>query len=74
MSRGIVCSVLTIAAVFFGVLALATLIPHSGKTISDLGYYSWCPFAPWSTLTLMMLGSVSWAVRQHIRSLPEERA
>src|SRR5580700_384100 len=56
MSRGIVCWLLLIGAVFFGVLALATLTPYPTKMVSDLGYYTLCPFAPWSTLTLLMLG------------------
>ena len=70
MSRGTMCSLLLIAAVFFGVMAIVTLIPYQTRMMSDLGYFSMCPFAPWSTLTLLMLGGVCWSVRKHIKGLP----
>jgi hypothetical protein len=38
--------------------------------VSDLGYYTLCPFAPWSTLTLLLLGGLCWVLRRHIESLP----
>ena len=51
-------------------LAAATLVPFSSPTISDLGYYTLCPFAPWSTVTLLFLAGLAWVVRQHINSQP----
>jgi hypothetical protein len=39
-------------------------------TISDLGYRTLCPFAPWSTVTLLFLAGLAWVVRQHINSQP----
>jgi hypothetical protein len=72
VSRKTICLILLILTLFFGATALATLIPRSGTAMmSDLGYFSWCPFAPWSTLTLLMLGGVSWVVRQHIQAQPK---
>ena len=72
MSRSRLSALLLIGACFFGVTALATLIPYPSKMISDLGYFTLCPFAPWSTLTLLFLGALCWAVRQHVKSLPIE--
>jgi hypothetical protein len=34
--------------------------------ISDLGYYTLCPFAPWSTLMLLLVAGLSWVLRGHI--------
>jgi hypothetical protein len=45
---------------------MVTLIPHTSPTVSDLGYYTLCPFAPWSTLTLLFLGWLAWTVRGYI--------
>jgi hypothetical protein len=70
MSRGTLCLLLLIGTVFFGAAALATLIPYPTKMISDLGYFTLCPFAPYSTLTLLMLGGLCQVVRQHVKSQP----
>ena len=59
-------SLLFAAFILFMVLALVTLIPYGSKVVSDLGYFTLCPFAPYSTLTLLFFGGVAWAVRQHI--------
>jgi hypothetical protein len=34
--------------------------------MSDLGYYTLCPFAPWSTLMLLLVAGISWVLRGHI--------
>ena len=47
--------------------AVFTLLPSSSSRINDLGYISLCPFAPWSTLSLLLLGGVVWAVRGYLR-------
>jgi NADH:ubiquinone oxidoreductase subunit 3 (subunit A) len=57
-------------AVVLLVLAVATVIPFPEAAISDMGYYSLCPFAPWSTLMLLFGAGVCWALRQHIESRP----
>ena len=66
MSVNTVSSLLRVAAILLGILAAVTLIPHSNPMISDLGYHTLCPFAPWSTLTLLFLGWVAWTVRSYM--------
>ena len=66
MSRKTLSSFLFAAATLLGVLALVTLAPHSNKMVSDLGYHTLCPFAPWSTLTLLFLGWLAWIVRGYV--------
>ena len=51
--------------VFAGLAAL-TLIPFSASKSNDLGYSSMCPFAPWSTLALLFVAGVIWAIRQYL--------
>jgi hypothetical protein len=71
MSRHALISILLACAILSVILALVTLIPSSAPKVSDLGYSTFCPFAPWSTLTLLFLAGLSWVVRQHVKSLPE---
>jgi hypothetical protein len=66
MSRKTLSSFLFAAAILLGVLALVTLTPHSNKMVSDLGYHTLCPFAPWSTLTLLFLAWLAWIVRGYV--------
>ena len=66
LSRKNLSSLLFAATVLFGILAAVTLIPHANKMVSDLGYHTLCPFAPWSTLTLLFLGWLAWTVRGYI--------
>jgi hypothetical protein len=67
MSRQPVSSTLLILAAILAIAGLATLIPSHSKLISDLGYYTLCPFAPYSTGALLLLAGLAWAVRSHIR-------
>ncbi|MGD1069774.1 MAG: hypothetical protein ABSB15_06500 [Bryobacteraceae bacterium] len=65
-------SVLFLAlSILFVALAAATLIPHSSSTVSDLGYYTFCPFAPWSTLTLLFLAAIGWVLRRYVQAQPD---
>ena len=48
--------------------AAATLLPLSAPVKSDLGYYSFCPFAPWSTLILLIVAGLFGAVRTYLVS------
>lgn len=73
MSRQSLSSLLLAIAMLLGVLGLVTLLPHQGTLQSDLGYYTLCPFAPWSTLTLLVLGGLCWMVHRHIDSLPTDQ-
>lgn len=47
--------------------AAATMLPSSGSRINDLGYVSLCPFAPWSTLSLLLVAAFVWAIRVYLR-------
>lgn len=70
MSRQTSSFLLLAISILLSAGAAVTLIPHSAGTVSDLGYYTLCPFAPWSTLTLLFLAGLSWVVRQHINAQP----
>jgi hypothetical protein len=70
MSRQTLSALLLSSAILFLVLAIATLAPSSAPKISDLGYSTFCPFAPWSTFTLLFLAGLSWAIRSHVNSQP----
>ena len=48
--------------------AVLTLIPTDVKIVSDLGYHSLCPFAPWSTLLLLLAAGVIAAFRSYLTS------
>lgn len=71
MSRQAQSTLLLAIAIVFAALAAATLLPHSSSMISDLGYYTLCPFAPWSTLALLLLAGVSWVLRRYVQSQPK---
>jgi hypothetical protein len=47
-------------------LAIWTALPFSASKTNDLGYFSACPFAPWSTLALLLVAGVIWAIRQYL--------
>ncbi len=50
-------------------LALVTLLPFSSNNIkSDLGYNSLCPFAPWSSLTLLAGAGMLWLIRAYVKT------
>jgi hypothetical protein len=70
MSRQTLSFLLLAGAIVFLALAVATLLPASSSVISDLGYYTFCPFAPWSTLALLFFAGVGWVVRRHINTQP----
>jgi hypothetical protein len=70
MSRQTLSSVLLASMIIFLSLAAATLVPSTLPKISDLGYSTFCPFAPWSTLTLLFFGGLSWVIRKHINAQP----
>ena len=72
MSRTVVTRTLLILSTLLAALGLATLVPHDSKMVSDLGYDTFCPFAPWSSLTLLALAALGWVVRQHILKQPAE--
>jgi hypothetical protein len=61
--------VLLAVAALIATLALVTLVPFSSSNIrSDLGYSTLCPFAPWSTLTLLAFAGLVWIVRMYVKT------
>ena len=52
--------------VLFVGLAVLTLLPFTAPRANDLGYMSMCPFAPWSTLSLLLVAGLIWAIRQYL--------
>lgn len=57
-------------AVLLGLLAALTLLPFDSLVVSDLGYKTLCPFAPWSTAILAFLAWLAWSVRGYLKSRP----
>lgn len=49
----------------FAVGALITLVPAQAVLANDLGYLSLCPFAPWSTLILLMVAGICLGLRNY---------
>jgi len=70
MPRQTLSSLLRAAAILLLIAAGVTLIPFSNPMVSDLGYHTLCPFAPWSTLTLLFLAGVAWILRRYVDALP----
>jgi hypothetical protein len=66
MSRQTLSGLLLAGTIVLLVLAVATLVPSSAPMTSDLGYATFCPFAPWSTLTLLFFAGLGWVVRNHV--------
>ena len=58
-------TILLVLIVILVGLAVWTLLPSSATKSNDLGYYSMCPFAPWSSLALLMAAGAVWAIRQY---------
>jgi hypothetical protein len=71
VSRQTLSSLLRVVSIALVCGAAITLVPHSNLQVSDLGYHTLCPFAPWSTITLLFLAGLGWVVRRHVNALPE---
>lgn len=71
MSRQNLSSLLQTVSFLLVAGAVVTLVPHDSLQISDLGYHTYCPFAPWSTITLLVLAGLGWVIRRHIDNLAE---
>lgn len=54
----------------FVALAIVTVLPLQAPKANDLGYVSACPFAPWSTLSLLFLAGLTWVIRQYFITRP----
>ena len=71
MTRQSLSSLLQIAIYLLLVGAAVTLIPWSAHVVRDLGYATLCPFAPWSTITLLFLAGLAWAIRNYANAQPQ---
>jgi hypothetical protein len=60
---------LLVLALLLAGLAVVTALPWTGPRTNDLGYTSVCPFAPWSTLGLLLAAGLVWAIRQYLDEL-----
>jgi hypothetical protein len=69
MQKEKVLTLLLVVAALLAALGLATLVPAGPRhDLSDMGYYSWCPFAPWSTLALLGAAGVAWVIRSYLKT------
>lgn len=68
MSRKTGNQFLLVLAYLFLATAILTLLPTSTPLVNDLGYSSLCPFAPWSTLVLLLAAGVCAAIRNYTLS------
>ena len=66
MSKEIRNAMLLALVIIFVGMAVWTLLPLSAPKANDLGYVSACPFAPWSSLALLIAAGVVWAIRQYL--------
>ena len=65
MSEKTRSTVLLILIVILILLSAWTMLPSGGSKPNDLGYISVCPFAPWSTLALLLAAGFIWAIRKY---------
>ena len=68
MSKQTASSLLLVVSILATAAGLATLLPIAPSRNPELGYASWCPFAPISTLVLLLAAGVSWVIRQYVRT------
>jgi len=57
---------LLVLAFILVALSIWTALPLGASKTNDLGYFSACPFAPWSTLALLLVAGVLMAIRQYL--------
>jgi hypothetical protein len=67
MSRQTLITLLFWIAILLVVLATVTLLPFPSPRINDLGYRSLCPFAPYSSGTLLLAAGLGWIVRTYLK-------
>jgi hypothetical protein len=68
MSKQTTSSLLLLLVVIAAGAAAATLLPFGPARNPELGYASWCTFAPVSTVILLLAAGVLWVIRQYIRT------
>ena len=68
MSKETTSSLLLFLTIIAAASAVATLLPIAPSRNPTIGYASWCPFAPVSTVILLLAAGVLWVIRQYIRT------
>lgn len=68
MSKQTTSSLLLLLVILAVASAIATLLPIAASRNASMGYASWCPFAPVSTIILLLTAGVLWVIRQYIRT------
>jgi hypothetical protein len=58
--------ILLVLAYLFVGGAMLTLFPGAARIRNDLGYFSLCPFAPWSSLLLLLVAGGFGAIRTYL--------
>jgi len=72
MSRKTANQIVLAVACLFMVAAGITLLPGSPKSLeNDLGYHSLCPFAPWSSLFLLVPVGICAFLRNYLASIKD---
>lgn len=66
MTKDQVSNSLLVVALLLVLTAMLTLLPFSASKMNDIGYHSLCPFAPWSTLSLLIAAGVVWIIRGYV--------
>lgn len=68
MPRQTLIALTLAAAGLLVVLAAVTLVPVSIGPINDLGYHSLCPFAPYSSLALLVPAGIALLLRYYLKA------
>jgi hypothetical protein len=68
MSRQTLIALTLASAGLLVVLAVVTLVPVSTGPINDLGYHSLCPFAPYSSLALLVPAGLALLLRYYLKA------
>jgi hypothetical protein len=72
MSKNTIGALLLALMTALVVSGLVTLLPSKSLIKNDLGYFSLCPFAPWSTLILLGAAGVLWMIRGYLLTRSDE--
>ena len=66
MSKKFLVKAMLAGTIILIVLAIITVLPLYGSKTNGMDYVSTCPFAPWSTLMLLLTAGLLWIVRGYI--------
>lgn len=66
MSKKFLVNALLAVVVILVALGITTAVPTSASKANGMDYVSVCPFAPYSTLMLLITAGILWVVRDYI--------